>query len=85
VIDMQERLGVSEEELADFGSEGDSDSSDHAASPHEQDHSSLFGNKVDWTEKDERDLNDLLKKTGPLSSSLMTSPSQQRKVRILKD
>jgi hypothetical protein len=62
VIDMQERLGVSEEELADSESEGGSDSSDHAVSLHEQDHSSLSGNKVDWTEKDEKDLNDLLEK-----------------------
>jgi hypothetical protein len=39
-----------------------SDGSDHAVSFHEQDHTSLFENKVDWTEKDENDLNDLLEK-----------------------
>jgi hypothetical protein len=43
-----------------FGKKGDS--SDHAASLHGQDHSSLSGNKVDWTEKDEKDLNNLLEK-----------------------
>jgi hypothetical protein len=62
VSHIKDRLGDSEEEFADSESEGDSDSSDHAASLHEQDHSSLSGNRVDWTEKDERDLNDLLEK-----------------------
>jgi hypothetical protein len=62
VSHMKDRLGNSEEEPADFESEGDSDSSDHAVSLHEQDHSFLPGNKVDWTEKDEKDLNDLLAK-----------------------
>jgi hypothetical protein len=62
VSHMKDRLGNSEEELADSESEGDSDSSDHAVSLHEQDHSFLYGNKVDWTEKDEKDLNDLLEK-----------------------
>jgi hypothetical protein len=62
VSHMKDRLGDSEEELADSESEGGSDSSDHAASLHEQDHSPLSGNKVDWTEKDEKDLNDLLEK-----------------------
>jgi hypothetical protein len=62
VSHMKDRLGNSEEELADSESEGDSDSYDHAASLHGQDHSSLSWNKVDWTEKDEKDLNDLLEK-----------------------
>jgi hypothetical protein len=62
VSHIKDRLGDSEEEFADSESEGGSDSSDHAASLHEQDHSSLSGNRVDWTEKDERDLNDLLEK-----------------------
>jgi hypothetical protein len=62
VSHMKDRLGNYEEELADSESEGDSDSFDHAVSLHEQDHSFLSGNKVDWTEKDEKDLNDLLEK-----------------------
>jgi hypothetical protein len=56
------RSGSSEEELADSESEGDSNSPDHAVSLHEQDHSFFSGNKVDWTEKDEKDLNNLLEK-----------------------
>jgi hypothetical protein len=55
-------LGDSEEKLPDSESEGGSDGFDHAASLHEQDHLSLSGNRVDWTEKDERDLNNLLEK-----------------------
>jgi hypothetical protein len=62
VSHIKDRLGDSEEEFADSESEGGSDSFDHAASLHEQDHSSLSGNRVDWTEKDERDLNDRLEK-----------------------
>jgi predicted nucleic acid-binding Zn-ribbon protein len=62
VSHIKDRLGDSEEEFPDSESEGGSDRSDHAASLHEQDHSSLSGNRVDWTEKDERDLNDLLEK-----------------------
>jgi predicted nucleic acid-binding Zn-ribbon protein len=62
VSHIKDRLGDSEEEFADSESEGGSDSSDHAASLHEQDHSYLSGNRVDWTKKDERDLNDLREK-----------------------
>jgi hypothetical protein len=62
VSHIKDRLGDSWEEFADFESEGGSDTSDHAASLHEQDHLSLPGNKVDWSEKDGRDLNDLLEK-----------------------
>jgi hypothetical protein len=85
VSHMKDRLGKFEEELADSESEGGSDSSGQAISLHEQDRSLLSGNKVDWTKKEEKDLNNLLEKTGPLLSFLRTSPSQQRKVRILKD
>jgi chromosome segregation ATPase len=85
VSHMKDRLGNSEEELADSESEGGSDSSGRAVSFHEQDHLLLSGNKVDWTEKDEKDLNDLLEKDWTTLNFLRTSPSQQQKVRILKD
>jgi hypothetical protein len=62
VSHIKDKLGDSEEELADSESEGGSNSSDHATSLHEQGHSSLSGNKVEWTEKDEKELNDLLEK-----------------------
>jgi hypothetical protein len=62
VSHIKDRLGDSEEEFADFETEGGSDSSGHAVSPHKPDYSSLSGNQVDCTEKDERDLNDLLEK-----------------------
>jgi hypothetical protein len=62
VSHRKDRLGDSGEEFADSEWEGGSDSPDHAVSFHEQDHSSLSGNKVDWIEKDEKYLNDLLEK-----------------------
>jgi hypothetical protein len=62
VSHIKDRLGNSEEESADFESEGGSDSSDHAVFFYEQHHLSLSGNKIDWTEKDEKDLNDVLEK-----------------------
>lgn len=62
VSHIKDRLGDSEGEFADSESERRSDDSDHAASFHEQDRTSLFENRVDWTEKDEKDLNNLFEK-----------------------
>jgi hypothetical protein len=55
-------LGDLEGKFADSESERSSDDSDHATSLHEQGRTSLFGNRVDCTEKDEEELNDLLEK-----------------------
>lgn len=62
VSHIKDRLGNSEGEFADSESERSSDDSDHAASLNEQGRTSLFENRVDWTEKDEEELNDLLEK-----------------------
>jgi predicted nucleic acid-binding Zn-ribbon protein len=62
VSHIKDRLGDSEGESADSELETSSDDSDHAAFLHEQGRTSLFENRVDWTEKDEEKLNDLLEK-----------------------
>jgi hypothetical protein len=62
VSHIKDRLGDSEGEFVDSESERSSDDSNHAASLNEQGRTSLFENRVDWTEKDEEEMNDLLEK-----------------------
>jgi predicted nucleic acid-binding Zn-ribbon protein len=62
VSHIEDRLGDSEGKFADSKSERSSDDYDHAASLNEQGRTYLFENRVDWREKDEEELNDLLEK-----------------------